>query len=164
MNGSTEQHARRLLQLGFNREHSNLQVLVCQSVVGREGLNLHEACLTVILLHAEWNPGVVEQQIGRVDRIGSLWEKKLEVIGADVPTEALPRIEIIPIIFKGTYDEENWKVLRGRWDDLRAQLHGVVITPLAAHGVPEEVVKSINAHSPDFSPVRNIPYGGSKAK
>lgn len=153
MNGNTEPHARRLLQLAFNRERSNPKVLVAQSVVGREGLNLHEACRTVILLHAEWNPGVVEQQIGRVDRIGSLWEKKLsQAIVDKVPAEALPKIEIRPVIFKGTYDEENWKVLRGRWDDLRAQLHGVVITPSAAQGVPKDVVESINKQAPNFSP------------
>jgi SNF2 family DNA or RNA helicase len=52
-------------------------VLVAQSVVGREGLNLHRACRTVILLHPEWNPGVVEQQIGRVDRLSSYWEQLL---------------------------------------------------------------------------------------
>lgn len=96
---------------------------------------------------------MVEQQIGRVDRIGSLWEKKLsQAIVDKVPAEALPKIEIRPVIFKGTYDEEHWKVLRGRWDDLRAQLHGVVITPSAAQGVPKDVVESINKQAPNFSP------------
>lgn len=149
-----EPHTRRLLQLAFNREHSHPKVLVAQSVVGREGLNLHEACRTVILLHAEWNPGVVEQQIGRVDRINSLWEKKLKEALA-TPADELPRIEIRPVIFQGTYDEHNWKVLMQRWDDLRAQLHGVVITPSTGEKLPLELVKTINACAPNFSPTQS---------
>lgn len=160
MNGNTKQPTRRLLQLAFNREHSHPKVLVAQSVVGREGLNLHEACRTVILLHAEWNPGVVEQQIGRVDRINSLWEKKLNVAiqsGTDLGALSLPRIEIRPVIFQGTYDEHNWKVLMQRWEDLRAQLHGVVVTPSAGEKLPLELVKKINACAPNFSPTQSNP-------
>jgi superfamily II DNA or RNA helicase len=157
MNGSTKPPTRRLLQLAFNREHSHPKVLVAQSVVGREGLNLHEACRTVILLHAEWNPGIVEQQIGRVDRINSLWEKKLDAASPDMPADALPRIEIRPVIFQGTYDEHNWKVLMRRWDDLRAQLHGVVITPTLAEKLSPELVESINDCVPMFSPAKSNP-------
>ena len=78
MYGGTAQSTRRMLQLAFNRIHSFPKVLVAQSMVGREGLNLHEACRTVVMLHPEWNPGVVEQQIGRVDRVGSYWSKLLD--------------------------------------------------------------------------------------
>lgn len=154
MNGSTKPPTRRLLQLAFNREYSHPKVLVAQSVVGREGLNLHEACRTVILLHAEWNPGIVEQQIGRVDRINSLWEKKLNESAPETPPDELPRIEIRPVIFQGTYDEHNWKVLMQRWDDLRAQLHGVVITPSTGEKLPPELVKTINDCAPNFSPTK----------
>jgi hypothetical protein len=155
MNGDTSPRTRRLLQLAFNREHSFPKVLVAQSLVGREGLNLHKACRTVVLLHPEWNPGVVEQQIGRVDRIGSLWQKSLEKsIDDQVEPDKLPRIEIRPVIFKGTYDEWNWTVLRERWDDLRAQLQGVVISPSTASrsAVPPSIVDEINDAAPNFSP------------
>ena len=154
MNGNTKQPTRRLLQLAFNREHGHPKVLVAQSVVGREGLNLHEACRTVILLHAEWNPGIVEQQIGRVDRINSLWEKKLKATLSNTPVDALPKIEIRPVIFQGTYDEHHWTVLKNRWNDLRAQLHGVVITPSEAETLPPEVVDKINSKAPNFSPTQ----------
>ena len=127
MYGGTSAASRRMLQLGFNRKNSYPQVLVAQSVVGREGLNLHEACRIVYLLHPEWNPGVVEQQIGRVDRLGSRWEKEFnDYIKSDNKSD-LPFIEVKPIIFEGTYDEYNWQVLQNRWDKLRSQLHGVVI-------------------------------------
>lgn len=156
MFGKTKPATRRFLQLAFNRRHGHPKVLVAQSVVGREGLNLHKACRTVVLLHPEWNPGVVEQQIGRVDRLGSLWERTLDdAITRGIPGNELPRIEIRPVIFQGTYDEKNWQVLRDRWDDLRAQLHGIVISPriAAKYSGDESIVKEINESAPNFSPV-----------
>lgn len=155
MYGETKPATRRFLQLAFNRRHGHPKVLVAQSVVGREGLNLHKACRTVVLLHPEWNPGVVEQQIGRVDRLGSLWEKILDdAITHGIPGNELPRIEIRPVIFQGTYDEKNWQVLRNRWDELRAQLHGIVISPRIAANYTdaESIIKEINESAPNFSP------------
>ncbi|MEZ5443376.1 MAG: C-terminal helicase domain-containing protein [Lysobacterales bacterium] len=157
MHGETKPETRRLLQLAFNRVHSNPQVLVAQSMVGREGLNLHRACRHVLLLHPEWNPGVVEQQIGRIDRVGSRWEQQCRsAIEAGALGESLPRIEILPVVFKGTYDEQNWCVLRERWGDLRAQLHGIVVTQWqkSAYGHLGGVIEEINAAAPSFSPLR----------
>lgn len=155
MYGKTEHTTRRLLQLAFNRPHSYPRVLVAQSVVGREGLNLHRACRTVLLLHPEWNPAVVEQQIGRVDRLGSRWEQLVEITDENSWRGNPPRIEILPIVFKGTYDEHQWKVLRERWNDLRAQLHGVVIPPSASEGdsLLMQVAREINEKAPNFSPL-----------
>ena len=130
MYGGTSPESRRMIQLAFNRAKSFPRVLVAQSLVGREGLNLHKSCRIVVLLHPEWNPGVVEQQIGRVDRVDSRWCNELKkAIDSETPADQLPRIEVRPVIFRGTYDEHNWKVLRERWDNLRAQLHGDVISP-----------------------------------
>ncbi|MBX9601448.1 MAG: DEAD/DEAH box helicase [Bryobacteraceae bacterium] len=129
MYGGTAHASRRMIQLAFNRTNSFPRVLVAQSRVGREGLNLHKACRTVILLHPEWNPGVVEQQIGRVDRVGSRWCNDLrKALASGTPAAELPRIEIRPVVFLGTYDEHNWKVLRERLSNLRAQLHGDVLS------------------------------------
>lgn len=157
MNGGTRQESRRMIQLAFNRPHSFPRVLVAQSIVGREGLNLHKACRIVILLHAEWNPAVVEQQIGRVDRVKSHWCCKLdEAIDKGERGEQPPRIEVRPVIFRGTYDEHNWQVLRTRWDDLRAQLHGIVIPPSARINEPEykAYIKEITNAAPNFSPTK----------
>lgn len=158
MDGNSKPATRRFLQLAFNRPHSHPKVLVAQSLVGREGLNLHTACRTVVLLHLEWNPGVVEQQIGRVDRIGSLWEEKLKLWekthGEGEEAESIPRIEIRPIIFQGTYDERQWNILQTRWNDLRAQLHGLILSPDMARDNPEAEgwIEKINRMAPDFSP------------
>jgi len=156
MNGETEQSTRRFLQQAFNRKNSFPQVLVAQSMVGREGLNLHKACRVVMLLHPEWNPGVVEQQIGRVDRVGSHWAQLLEPSTGRAPDD-IPRIEVRPVIFKGTYDEHNWAVLRRRWDDLRAQLHGVVLpAKLGGEALSEAdraIYEEVMGMAPNFSPV-----------
>jgi superfamily II DNA or RNA helicase len=155
MFGDTKPESRRMIQLAFNRPNSFPKILVAQSMVGREGLNLHKACRTVVLLHPEWNPGVVEQQIGRVDRVGSHWESQLfKAIKEGCPAGNLPRIEVHPVIFSGTYDEHNWNVLRERWDDLRAQLHGVVIPPRIARENPDslQIIEEIAREAPNFSP------------
>lgn len=155
MYGGTHQASRRLIQLAFNRQNSFPKVLVAQSMVGREGLNLHKACSIVVMLHPEWNPGVVEQQIGRVDRVGSYWSDKLdEAISLGQAGEQLPRIEIRPVIFRGTYDEYNWKVLNERWDDLRAQLHGIIVPHRRINDDPESrvLIDEISKTAPSFSP------------
>lgn len=157
MFGGTSPESRRMIQLAFNRPRSFPRVLVAQSLVGREGLNLHKSCRIVVLLHPEWNPGVVEQQIGRVDRVDSRWCNELnKAIESGAPADQLPRIEVRPVVFRGTYDEHNWQVLRTRWDDLRAQLHGVVIPPSALIGDQEgkELIDEISNAAPQFSPMR----------
>jgi len=156
MYGGTKQESRRMIQLAFNRSNSFPKVLVAQSMVGKEGLNLHKACRIVVLLHPEWNPGVTEQQIGRIDRVGSEWEMQLDkAIKDGWAADRLPRIEIRPVIFKGTYDEYNWSVLRERWDDLRAQLHGVVIPSRLTNSNDESLrllIEEISRSAPNFSP------------
>lgn len=160
LDGSTKYPTRRLLQAAFNRPNSFPRVLVAQSVVGREGLNLHEACRVVLLLHPEWNPGVVEQQIGRIDRLGSHWSKALDAaIAAGTPPKhpetgvtAWPQIEVHSIIFGGTYDEHQWGVLNRRWSDLRAQLHGVVIPPGEVGAADRHLADLLNGAAPRFEP------------
>lgn len=129
---------------------------MAQSLVGREGLNLHKSCRVVILLHMEWNAGVVEQQIGRVDRVGSLWCQEMEQIKEDCQPAVLPRIEVRQVVFSGTYDEHQWQVLKRRMDDNRAQLHGVIIPPSTkfADSTAADLAAKINQMAPNFSPTR----------
>lgn len=162
MYGNTSHPSRRIIQAGFNRPGSFPRVLVAQSLVGREGLNLHQACRVVILLHPEWNPGVVEQQIGRVDRVGSHWGAMLkQAVAENASGESLPRILVKPVIFRGTYDEYNWQVLMERWADLRAQLHGVVVPFDQAQGVSCDlaIIEELSRAAPTFSPGRAKPGG-----
>jgi len=146
MKAATKQH----LQSAFNRRTSWPMVLVAQSLVGREGLNLHRSCRTVVLFQPEWNPAVVEQQIGRVDRMGSFWEEMVERHdGNDHP----PKIRVLRVEFSGTYDEHNWKVLNHRWDNYRAQMNGEVFMPDQQDDlVLQELKLRVNQATPDFSP------------
>ena len=128
MSGETPAQTRHNLQTAFNRQASWPMVLVAQSRVGREGLNLQRACRVVVLLHSEWNPGIVEQQIGRVDRKNSRWlEMMHDWKASEGSLESFPTIRIHPIVVRGTYAEHNWQVLEQRWRALRAQLHGDVL-------------------------------------
>ena len=159
--GDTAPQTRRLLQAAFNREMSWPMVLLAQSAVGREGLNLHEECRTVVLLHAEWNPGVVEQQIGRVDRKNSRFLKDYRAGLTRNNGAPPPRIEIYCIQMAGGYDSLHWSVLRERWADLRAQLHGdVVATADREHARTDpqlaRLIKRLDLAAPDFHPKPNV--------
>ncbi len=155
MSGATQPQTRRLLQSAFNRASTWPMVLLAQSRVGREGLNLHEACRTLVILHAEWNPGIVEQQIGRVDRKGSRWLKDLEEWYGHANGDP-PRICIHPVVVSGTYDDHNWQVLKARWMELRAQLHGEVLPHQGTHVPNSAELKAfrnrIIAATPTFAP------------
>ncbi|EYD74396.1 hypothetical protein Rumeso_04081 [Rubellimicrobium mesophilum DSM 19309] len=99
-------------------------------------------------------PGVVEQQIGRVDRVASHWAASVQR-ALETGEGTLPRIEIRPVIFGGTYDAHHWAVLLDRWDDLRAQLHGIVIPHHDRTGCTEEeigILTTLDEAAPDFSP------------
>ncbi len=88
--------------------------------------------------------------------MGSHWSRQLdEELERDVPAAELPRIDVHPVIFRGTYDEYNWQVLLERWDDLRAQLHGEVIPAREVEGdlEYEKVLANLQASAPCFSPL-----------
>lgn len=125
LHGDVAAQTRRNLQLAFNRKRSWPRVLVAQSKVASEGLDLHTACRTILMFHPEWNPAICEQQIGRVDRLGSLWrEMAADFAAASEQSGDAPQIEIIIPYVEGTYAEHNLRVLMTRWERLRAQLHG----------------------------------------
>lgn len=144
MTGNTDALTRYTLQEAFNRKDTWPMVLITQSLVGREGLNLHKACRHVVL-HAEWNPGVLEQQIGRVDRKGSKWAQDLaEPVSKSC---AVPKIEIYTVSVAGSYDQHQWEIVGERWRALRAQLHGDVIP---AQKTSQQ--SRIQDHAPSFFP------------
>lgn len=156
MYGNTAPQTRRLLQAAFNREGSWPQVLVAQSLVGREGLNLHQSCRMVVLLHLEWNPAHVEQQIGRVDRIDSKWAREAEAyLSTGDVSSSPPRIVVRPVIVSGSYDDHHWSILKRRWDSMRAQLNGDIIPETdvdASEPERQALFDKIRAATPRFAP------------
>ena len=154
MYGATQPATRRNLQLAFNRKGVFPEVLIAQSTVGREGLNLHEECRDILILHPEWNPAVVEQQIGRIDRLNSRWCKDFDDWSSGDRQAEIPRIAIHSIVFSGTYDEHNWSVLNKRWNELRGQLHGTVIPDqqIWQEDATRELADRINDTAPRLTP------------
>ena len=156
MDGSTDWNTRRRIQRQFNTESSSPRVLIAQSKVGREGLNLHTCCRKVVLFHQEWNPGVVEQQIGRVDRIDSLWNKMAKKWQEEGKKGEFPKIEIYYVVFCGTYDQHQYDVLENRFVKMNAQLFGALLSEKALEKVPEEMRANLNEAAPDFDPIKYL--------
>lgn len=159
MFGDTKWDTRRRLQRQFNTPGISPRVLIAQSIVGREGLNLHKCCRKVVLFHPEWNPGVVEQQIGRVDRIDSLWNKTAEKwqknSSPEKKAENFPHIEVYYVIFKGTYDQHQFNVMKSRATKMDAQLFGALLSEEALERVPAEMKETLANAAPDFEPAQD---------
>lgn len=99
-NGATGREARERLMVAFNTPFYP-EVLVASSVMA-EGVDLHLTCRHVIHHDLNWNPSVIEQRTGRLDRIGS----KGELTG-------LP-IQVYEPFIEGAQDEKQFRVMRDR--------------------------------------------------
>jgi ERCC4-related helicase len=103
VNGATRADTRQRLMLTFNSPFFP-EVLVASSVMA-EGVDLHRFCRYVIHHDLDWNPSMLEQRTGRIDRIGA----KVENCGQPI------RI-YLPFIAE-TQDEKMYRVVmdRERW-------------------------------------------------
>ena len=70
LNGAVDAERRSNLCAAFNSPLLP-DILIC-TAVGSEGIDLHLACQDVIHHDLPWNPALLEQRTGRVDRVGSL--------------------------------------------------------------------------------------------
>ena len=155
LQGATRWETRRYLQAAFNRTGASPWVLIAQSQVGREGLNLHESCRVVVQFHAEWNPAVLEQQIGRVDRKGSLWEQRAQQWLVDGAQGEPPFVEVRQLIFEGTYDAFQWDRVIRRQHVFDASLFGSLLPTDVWDRVPEGRLPELLAAAPSFRPPRS---------
>lgn len=99
-NGSVARPARERLMIAFNTPFYP-EVLIASSVMA-EGVDLHLMCRNVIHHDLNWNPSVIEQRTGRLDRIGSKGERS-----------GLPVKVYLPFI-EGAQDEKQFRVMRDR--------------------------------------------------
>jgi superfamily II DNA/RNA helicase len=99
-NGEVSRELRRRLMLAFNTPFFP-EVLIASSVMA-EGVDLHLDCRHVIHHDLDWNPSVLEQRTGRLDRIGS----KAEVTKQP--------ILIYEPFLEGTQDERQYRVVKDR--------------------------------------------------
>jgi hypothetical protein len=84
--GDDGESSRDAVQFAFNLPGPPY-VLLC-SQIAREGIDLHLWCRRIVHHDLEWNPALMEQQVGRIDRIGSLSrrvERPIEVCYAWQP-------------------------------------------------------------------------------
>jgi hypothetical protein len=101
-------HNRDRYFLGFNTPYRP-EILVSTSV-GQEGIDLHRECRHVLHHDLCWNPAMIEQRTGRVDRIGSKVER--ERMGAQEGEG--PTLEIAVPYLAATYDERMFEELYRR--------------------------------------------------
>jgi len=147
VDGSTDSETRERIFAGFSTPLLP-EVLICTSV-GQEGIDLHRHCRRVVHYDLAWNPAVLEQRTGRVDRIGSKTFRE-----RDRSTEPKPFLEVGVPFLAGTYDERMYEELR-----LRAQsfevLTGGELAPDHAEGqddVPDAEGKSDNRALAELPP------------
>jgi hypothetical protein len=109
VHGETDPTTRNRAFVGFNSPGLP-DVLVCTSV-GAEGIDLHRHCRNVVHYDLAWNPAVLEQRTGRVDRIGSkAFRDRLNSEGKDTG----PFLDVGVPFLAGTYDERMFEELRIR--------------------------------------------------
>jgi hypothetical protein len=99
-NGEVDRDLRRRLMLAFNTPFFP-EVLVASSVMA-EGVDLHLDCRNVIHHDLDWNPSVLEQRTGRVDRLGSKGEVTKRPIHVYEP------------FLEATQDEKQFRVVKDR--------------------------------------------------
>jgi superfamily II DNA/RNA helicase len=139
VNGQIQRQTRERLMLAFNTPFFP-EVLIASSVMA-EGVDLHLNCRYVIHHDLDWNPSVLEQRAGRLDRLGS----KSELTGK-------PVVVFEPFI-EATQDEKQYRVVkdRERWfnilmgENLRLDEGG---TQRIAERLelPDEVAKRLKMH------------------
>lgn len=99
-NGAVKSESRRRMMLCFNTVFFP-EILVASSVMA-EGVDLHLNCRHVIHHDLDWNPSILEQRTGRLDRIGSKAEAVKQPIVVYEP------------FLEGTQDEKMFRVVKDR--------------------------------------------------
>jgi superfamily II DNA or RNA helicase len=134
--GDESRRSPQAVQFGFNLPGPPY-VLLCTEIA-REGIDLHLWCRRVVQYDLDWNPALMEQQIGRVDRIGSLSRRilrPLEVLWAWVP---------------GTYEQYMAKKV-----DERMKMMKVLLGAgewLAASPEEQATISELERYRLDFAP------------
>ncbi|MCX7632588.1 MAG: helicase-related protein [Turneriella sp.] len=100
VDGATDQDTRNRLVLSFNSPLFP-EILIASAIFG-EGIDLHRFCRYVIHHDLDWNPSVIEQRTGRLDRVNS----KAEV--------SRKPIEIAEPFLAGSADEKRYRVVKDR--------------------------------------------------
>lgn len=135
-NGHVQPKTRERLMLAFNTPFFP-EVLVASAVMA-EGVDLHLNCRYVIHHDLDWNPSVLEQRTGRLDRLGSKSERS-----------HMPVVVFEPYI-EATQDEKQFRVVkdRERWFNIvmgeRLDLNESATDRLSERvGLPDDVAQRL---------------------
>ena len=144
---------RWALQMLFNTPAAP-HVLLVQSTMCREGIDLHRFCRHLVHYDLEWTPGAMEQREGRVDRVNSLWETDFSQWEQDGASGPPPRIEVYALRFRGHYDDVKWRRLRRRQAELFAGIGASLIDDREIRNLKQFTEESfIEQLLPDFQPL-----------
>ena len=108
-------------------------ILLCTDAAA-EGLNF-QFCGALVNFDVPWNPMRMEQRIGRVDRLGQVYE----------------RIAVVNLLYEGTIETDVYRVLRSRIN-LFTSVVGRLQPILAA--VPSRIAETALTTSPDRTKAR----------
>ena len=110
----------------------------------------------VVQFNAEWNPGILEQQIGREDRIDSRWENLANAwLASDAnPKSEPPFIEVRRLVLRGTYDAFQWDFVYAREHLFDATLYGELLPAAQLARQPEPIRQRLADAAPNFDPNR----------
>lgn len=139
-------------------------VLLAQSTICREGIDLHEFCMHLVHFDLEWAPGAMEQREGRLDRVGSAWEQAFDKWCKSSEGKP-PQIEVFALRMQGHYDDRRWERLRRRQADLVSGMGASIVGSLSTgesevkNLMPfedENKVRELLPQFKDFRPVSKI--------
>ncbi len=133
---SGARRSREVTQFAFNLPGPPY-VLLCTKIA-REGIDLHLWCYRVVLYDLEWNPALLEQEIGRIDRIGSLSRRKRRPL------------EVIWTVTPGSYEEYMKQAVERRLDLMKVLLGAGEW--LASSPETQERLDDLERYRLDFSP------------
>lgn len=107
LSGETKSVFQGRLIEAFNTPFNPKVLIVTQ--IGQEGIDLQRECSKIIHYDLWWNPAIMEQRVGRIDRIGS---KVSKTTGS--------KLQVFTPIIKDTIDEDIYKILKERekWFEL----------------------------------------------
>jgi hypothetical protein len=123
VDGSTNPETRERVFAGFNGPL--LPEVLVVTAVGQEGIDLHRHCRNVIHYDLAWNPAVLEQRTGRVDRLGSKTFRERAEADAQGSQAFL---EVGVPFLAGTYDERMYEEIRVRAQTFEVLTGGDVAT------------------------------------
>jgi superfamily II DNA/RNA helicase len=133
--GETKRATRARLMRAFNSPFFP-DILVCSEVMG-EGVDLQRFCRHVIHHDLAWNPSIIEQRTGRIDRLGCKAEGRK------------PIVVCVPYL-AGTADERQYRVMsdRQQWFNIVMGQKAVadLVTPESSYAtrLPESVSHGLN--------------------